>query len=84
MGKASKPGSVGFQADEFGGAERLNAPARLAWLTAVRKACEREQIGWTLWGYDDSMGLGLWPATDRHQIDPAVLVAVGLMPSNNH
>ena len=33
---------VAVIAGEFGAAQRLNVPARLAWLTAVREACERQ------------------------------------------
>ena len=43
-------------AGEFGASAHLNAPARLAWIAAVRKGCERAGIGWALWGYDDVMG----------------------------
>ena len=51
-------------AGEFGASQRLNAAARLAWLTAVRQACEQQGIGWALWGYDDSMGFALHPPGD--------------------
>jgi endoglucanase len=65
-------------AGEFGASQRLNAPARLAWLSAVRAACEEQAIGWALWGYDDSMGFGLHPADARRPLDPDVLRALGL------
>jgi endoglucanase len=74
---------VAVFAGEFGASQRLNAPARLAWLTAVREACERQAFGWALWGYDDSMGFALHPPNDRRQIDPAMLDALGLSPSSN-
>ena len=67
-------------AGEFGASERLNAPARLAWLTAVREFCERGGIGWALWGYDDSMGLGVAPG-DRPRFDPALMRALRLNPT---
>jgi endoglucanase len=70
-------------AGEFGAAQRLNAPARLAWLTAVREACERQAIGWALWGYDDSMGFALRPPGEHRQLDPALLGALGLRPSSS-
>jgi endoglucanase len=66
-------------AGEFGASQRLNAPARLAWLSAVRAACEQQAIGWALWGYDDSMGFGLHPADPRRRLDPDVLRALGLV-----
>jgi endoglucanase len=66
-------------AGEFGASQRLNAPARLAWLSAVRAACEQQAIGWALWGYDDSMGFGLHPADSRRRLDPDVLRALGLV-----
>jgi hypothetical protein len=64
-------------AGEFGASERLNAPARLAWLSTVRESCERQGIGWALWGYDDSMGFALRPPVDRH-LDALLLAALGL------
>jgi endoglucanase len=65
-------------AGEFGASHRLNAPARLAWLAAVRAACEEQRIGWALWGYDDSMGFALHPPGDRGALDADVLRALGL------
>jgi hypothetical protein len=70
---------------EFGAARALNAPARLAWLRAVRTASEARGIGWALWGLDDTMGFdaprppgrmgdGLAPA-----LDAAILAALGLV-----
>jgi aryl-phospho-beta-D-glucosidase BglC (GH1 family) len=66
-------------AGEFGATQKLNALARLAWLTAVREACEQQTIGWALWGYDDSMGFALRPPGRQHQLDPALLRALGLV-----
>jgi hypothetical protein len=64
---------------EFGASQALNAPARLAWLEAVRRACERRGIGWALWGYDDMMGFGIDPRTRaRSTMDRATLSALGL------
>ena len=74
---------VAVLAGEFGASQQLNEPARMAWLTAVREACERQGMGWALWGYDDSMGFALHPPSDRHRFDPAVLRALGLAPSSN-
>jgi endoglucanase len=65
-------------AGEFGASQRLNAPARLAWLAGVREACEQQSIGWALWGYDDSMGFALHPPGGRRQFDPDLLRALGL------
>lgn len=69
-------------AGEFGASLRLNTPARLAWLGAVREACEGQGIGWALWGYDDVMGFGLRPPGDRRRIDPATLRALGVASSS--
>jgi hypothetical protein len=69
---------VAVLAGEFGASQRLNAPARLAWLAAVRDACEQRRIGWALWGYDDSMGFAMRPPGDRRAIAPDVLAALGL------
>ncbi|HME23629.1 MAG TPA: cellulase family glycosylhydrolase [Acetobacteraceae bacterium] len=74
---------VAVLAGEFGASQQLNQPARVAWLTAVRQECERQGIGWALWGYDDSMGFALHPPSDRRRYDPAVLRALGLMRSSN-
>jgi hypothetical protein len=63
---------------EFGASAALNAPARLAWLAAVRLSCERRGIGWALWGYDDSMGFGVRPSAAPPLLDPGVLAALGL------
>ncbi len=64
---------------EFGASRALNAPARLAWLAAVRLACQQRGIGWALWGYDDVMGFGIDPRTPaRATMDRATLVALGL------
>ena len=65
-------------AGEFGASQRLNPPARLAWLAAVRAACEHEAIGWALWGYDDSMGFALRPPGGPYQLDPVLMRALGL------
>ena len=74
---------VAVLAGEFGASERLNEPARLAWLTTVRRACEQHAIGWALWGYDDSMGFALHPPGDRRRIDPTVMGALGMARSSN-
>ena len=64
---------------EFGASQALNAPARLAWLEAVRRACEQHGIGWAIWGYDDMMGFGIDPRTPaRSTMDHATLLALGL------
>lgn len=64
---------------EFGATRALDAPARLAWLAAVREAAAARGIGWTLWGYEDVMGLGLGvPPPPRPALDPATRAALGL------
>jgi hypothetical protein len=64
---------------EFGATAALNAPARLAWLTAVRRACEARGIGWALWGYDDAMGFGVRPGGGGvPALDAGVLDALGM------
>jgi len=66
-------------AGEFGASRRLNAPARLAWLAAVRTACEQAGIGWALWGYDDTMGFAMpRPPRAGNDLDGGVLRALGL------
>jgi endoglucanase len=64
---------------EFGASARLNAPARLAWIGAVRDAAEQHGIGWALWGYDDAMGFGVpRPPGPRPSLDGGMLRALGL------
>jgi len=70
---------VALLAGEFGATARLNRSSRLAWLQAVRRACERRGIGWALWGYDDSMGFGVARPPGRLPLlDGGVLDALGL------
>ena len=75
---------VALLAGEFGASQLLNRSARLAWLAAVREACERWAIGWALWGYDDSMGFGLRPPADSRPLDPGVLEALGMAAAMSH
>ncbi len=64
---------------EFGCSAALNAPARLAWLAAVRRSCESRGVGWALWGYDDAMGFGINPAAPGAAVlDTSVLAALGM------
>jgi hypothetical protein len=64
---------------EFGASALLNPPARIAWLRAVREACETNGIGWALWGYDDVMGFAVPRPPGQHPaLDPIVLHALGL------
>jgi endoglucanase len=64
---------------EFGATVRLNAAARLAWLTAARVAAEQQDIGWALWGYDDGMGFNVSrPPGVRPVLPVELLTALGL------
>ncbi|HEY5302407.1 MAG TPA: cellulase family glycosylhydrolase, partial [Acetobacteraceae bacterium] len=66
-------------AGEFGASARLNPEARLAWIGAVRTACEHDGIGWALWGYDDVMGFNLArPPGPRPRLDTGLLRALGM------
>jgi endoglucanase len=65
-------------AGEFGASNSLVPAARLSWLQTVRLECEQQGFGWALWGYDDSMGLGLTVAAGWHEIDPDIAWALGL------
>jgi endoglucanase len=65
---------------EFGASASLAPVARLAWLRAVRQACETNGIGWALWGYDDMMGFAVpRPPGQLPALDPGVLQALGLV-----
>ncbi|MBO0710364.1 MAG: cellulase family glycosylhydrolase [Acetobacteraceae bacterium] len=66
-------------ATEFGANGALNPTARLAWLAAVRRACEEGRIGWAIWAYDDSYGLAFrHPPGARPPLNLLVLEALGL------
>ncbi|MGA9867881.1 MAG: cellulase family glycosylhydrolase [Acetobacteraceae bacterium] len=66
-------------AGEFGASAQLNPEARLAWIAAVREACEQDGIGWALWGYDDVMGFDVArPPAPRPRLDTGLLRALGM------
>ena len=70
---------VAILVGEFGAADRLNPPARLAWLSATRQAFEAARFGWALWGLDDPMGFHLpRPVPALPVLDVTVLRALGL------
>jgi len=68
-------------AGEFGASVRLQPDARMAWLAAVRTACEWQGFGWALWGYDDSMGFAAHPPAVTDRFDTKILTALGLPDS---
>ncbi|HEY8289050.1 MAG TPA: cellulase family glycosylhydrolase [Acetobacteraceae bacterium] len=75
----ARRGHVALLTGEFGANATLNRSARLAWLSAVRRACERNGIGWALWGYDDVMGFDVpRPPPQEPVLDRDVLRALGL------
>jgi endoglucanase len=66
-------------AGEFGATVRLNRPARIAWIAAVRSAFAAEDIPWALWGYDDIMGFAIpRPPPRSPRLDAGLLAALGL------
>ena len=70
---------VRLLAGEFGAATQLNRPARLAWLQTVRLGLQDKGIAWTLWGYDDIMGLAVSrPIPPDPVLDAGVLAALGM------
>ncbi len=66
--------------NEFGIRKNRSMPTRLAYLRAVREACEAEGMGWALWGYDDDFGFGihLYDKSGPQTLDPRILEALGL------
>ena len=75
----SRQHNVRLMVGEFGASADLNAPARLAWLKAVRGTAEFRKIGWALWGYDDVMGFALPRQPNvRPVLNPAILSALGM------
>lgn len=70
---------VALLAGEFGASTALNRRSRLAWVRLVRETCAANDVGWALWGYDDSMGFDLpRPPGSKPMLDPALLAALGL------
>jgi hypothetical protein len=64
---------------EFGASSELPASTRLAWIAGVRRALEADDLGWALWGYDDSMGFHVRPHGGAPpRLDPSLLHALGL------
>ena len=64
---------------EFGASAALNPVARLAWMRLVADTSAAQGIGWTLWGYDDVMGLNVpRPPQSRPVLDRSVLEALRL------
>jgi hypothetical protein len=78
VGEWSRQHRVTVVAGEFGASSELPPRVRLAWVSAMRTALERQGIGWALWGYDDSMGFDIRPGGDVRALDPALLHALGL------
>jgi hypothetical protein len=76
-GEWGRRNHVGVIMGEFGASNRLRSPARLAWIAAVRAACEQQRIGWALWGYDDSMGFDLRPGREA-RVESDMLEALGM------
>ena len=78
-GEWARRNAVIVLAGEFGARDRLNRPARLAWLRAARNGFEGSGMGWALWGYEDSFGFAVpRPPGARPALNPAVLDALGL------
>ena len=65
---------------EFGAAQKLNAPARLAYMAAMRQGATRLGLPWGLWGLDDQMGFDQAPGgfTGHGQLSASLLQALGL------
>jgi endoglucanase len=52
---------------------------RVAWVRAVREACDESQMGWGIWGYDDGFGFDIHPdKAGPHPLDREILDALGL------
>ena len=63
---------------EFGILNDRPVQTRLAYMRAVREACEADHLGWSLWGYDDGFGFGIQPDKGGGTLDPEILNALGL------
>ena len=70
--------------EEFGILDNRPKATRLAYLRAVREACEAEGMGWGLWGYNDRFGFSIDLAKPGpYTFDPAILQALGLPPADH-
>ena len=74
----AKDKGVSAAAGEFGILSDRPAPTRVAYLRAIREACEADGMGWSLWGYDDGFGFGIPLDKAAGTLDPAILNALGL------
>jgi len=78
---AKANGNAAILLGEFGATKALNAPARLAWLSAMRRTAEGYRFAWSLWGLDDVLGFGLVRPVPPHPVlDVGVATALGLTP----
>jgi aryl-phospho-beta-D-glucosidase BglC (GH1 family) len=75
----AKEHHVPLTCNEFGVYRNYSNPDdRMRWLTAVRTALEKNNIGWTMWDYQGGFGV----VTKKDGVtteDPAVLRALGLL-----
>jgi endoglucanase len=64
---------------EFGIRSDRPESTRINYIETVRRACEMNQIGWSLWGLDDGFGFNIRPGTeDPPKLEPHMLRALGL------
>jgi len=64
--------------NEFGAYRDYCLPSyRKAWITDVRQALEKYDIGWAMWEYDGSFGLA-WRKGKKAEVDREIARALGL------
>jgi endoglucanase len=63
---------------EFGAHAEVNAPARNAYIAAMRRAAEHHRMGWALWGYGDIMGFPASSGPAPARLDRDLIAALGL------
>ncbi len=69
--------------EEFGILENRPKPTRLAYLRAMREACEAEGMGWGLWSFNDGFGFSInLDKPGPYILDPSLLQALGLKSLN--
>jgi aryl-phospho-beta-D-glucosidase BglC (GH1 family) len=78
IGEWTRSKGVYAVAGEFGILNDRPLETRLAYLRAVREACESDGLGWALWGYDDGFGFAIFPDKGGGALDPGILNALGL------
>ena len=81
---SKKNNNVPIWVGEFGVyCKQTPRESKLQWLKDVKDIFEQNNIGWTLWGYDDCFGLGVTHQNGQTQYDKDVLQIFGSNQTTN-